>query len=306
MNTALVNITGAHNPARSDLVAALLRETAALGAEFGADVHRRMKDLYRPVLERQLSRDGVAVTQEVAYGPDGRHRLDVYHSGGSARPMLVFLPGGGFIGGDKVDDDMFYGNLGTYFARAGVSCVVANYRLAPAHVWPAGIEDAAAVVAWVRANAPTYGGDPGRIFLSGHSSGAVHAAGFLFDRRFHPQGGAGVRGGILMSGGYAVTADGMRAGRRAYFGADDKDYPDRSPLNHVGESAVPLLIVAAEYDPPAMIAPAFELAQAVTRRDAKSPWFSWLKGHNHISYLYSLGTEQAEFGEGVLEFIHAH
>ncbi|MDP9083907.1 MAG: hypothetical protein M3N50_09095, partial [Pseudomonadota bacterium] len=96
---AMNKTEGTHNPAWSAVVAALLRETAAFGAECGADVHRRMKDIYSPVLERQLSSDGVLVRQEVAYGPDARHKLDVYHEGDGARPILVFLPGGGFIGG---------------------------------------------------------------------------------------------------------------------------------------------------------------------------------------------------------------
>jgi len=65
--------------------------------------------------------------------------------------------------------------------------------------------------------------------------------------------------------------------------------------------------VAAEHDPLHKAALAFELAHAVTLRDGRAPGLPWLAGHNnHISYFYSLGTEQREFADAVMDFIGAH
>jgi len=44
----------------------------------------------------------------------------------------------------------------------------------------------------------------------------------------------------------------------------------------------------------------------VTLRDGRAPGLPWLAGHNHISYIYSLGTEQREFADAVMDFICAH
>src|SRR5262249_57435317 len=98
-------------------------------------------------------------------------------------------------GGDKNADGVFYGNLGHYFAGHGILTVVANYRLAPAHPWPAGSQDVASAVAWVRANAKAYGGNPERIILFGQSAGATHSAGYLFFTSLSPsrKPGAGAR-----------------------------------------------------------------------------------------------------------------
>ena len=73
------------------------------------------QSLYRPLLEKQR-RDGVEVIGDIPYGPDVRHRLDLYRPQAAAtepRAVMVFLPGGGFIRGDKADRE----NIGQHFAR---------------------------------------------------------------------------------------------------------------------------------------------------------------------------------------------
>src|SRR5262249_59895470 len=146
--------------------------------------------------------EGVKVMAGVPYGGVARQKLDIYQPAAAADRVLLYIPGGGFVGGDK-DDGVFYGNLGRYFAAHGILTIVANYRLAPAHPWPAGSQDVGSVVAWTRANAKSFGGNPDRIVLFGQSAGATHAAGYLFDTSFQPSGQPGVAAGILMSGPYA-------------------------------------------------------------------------------------------------------
>ena len=85
----------------------------------------------------------IRARSSISTGPEGR-RL----------PVLVYIPGGGYVGGDKNADGVFYGNLGIYFARHGYLTVVANYRLAPAHPWPAGAQDVAGAIAWAQARRP--------------------------------------------------------------------------------------------------------------------------------------------------------
>src|SRR5262249_16979335 len=142
------------------------------------------------------------VTADVAYGADPRQKLDLYRPEGARRPVLVYIPGGGFVGGDKNADGVFYGNLGIYFARHGFLTIVANYRLAPAHPLPAGPQDVAGAIAWAKANAESHGGDARRLFLFGQSAGSTHSASYLFDPQFHPSSGSGVTAGVLMSGVY--------------------------------------------------------------------------------------------------------
>src|SRR5262245_50224011 len=87
-------------------------------------------DLYRP-LAAAASKDGISVTKNVAYGQHPRQILDVYRPAGRTNvPVLVYIHGGSYVGGNK-DDDFVYGNVTTYFARNGILAINADYRLAP-------------------------------------------------------------------------------------------------------------------------------------------------------------------------------
>ena len=62
--------------------------------------------LYRPLQQREPYA-GVQVARSVAYGPEPRHLLDVFvpAEAGPARPVLVFVHGGAFVGGDRRTGD---------------------------------------------------------------------------------------------------------------------------------------------------------------------------------------------------------
>ena len=123
---------------------------------------------------------GVSSTEDIAYGPDERHRLDVFAPaarGERAMPVVLFVPGGGYVGGAKSREGVpFYQNVGVFFARNNVVGITMNYRLAPKAPWPAGGEDVAAALRWVKQNVSKYGGDPERIFVFGQSAGCSRSS----------------------------------------------------------------------------------------------------------------------------------
>jgi len=287
--------------AKDDLVD-VRRKVAAMGAKFDPEILEATRALYAPYASK--ARGAAKVTADVAYGSDPRQKLDVYQPARASDRTLIYIPGGGFVGGDKNSDGVFYCNLGHYFAGHGILTIIANYRLAPTHVWPAGAQDVGSAIAWARANAQKFGGNPDRIILFGQSAGATHSASYLFDPSLQPAGGPGVAAGILMSGPYRVEGE-LRAGMKAYFGDDPKTYEARSPITHVGKSKTPLLLSVAEYDPGFLAVPTFELARAVTLRDKKSPHLAWFAGHNHVSTVMSFGTAQDDVGARLRDYIAA-
>jgi len=277
-------------------------QIAAIGAKFDPEVLAQTRALYAPFVTRQ-STSGVTITPDIAYGTDTRQKLDLYRPEGRRLPILVYIPGGGYVGGDKNADGVFMVNLGIYFARHGMLTAIANYRLAPAHPWPAGAEDVAGAIGWARAQGEAHGGDPNRVFLFGQSAGATHAASYLFDPQFHGAGGVGVKAAVVMSGGAYRLGSKLAGNQAAYFGTDATQYEARSPITHVGKSKVPLLLSVAEYDPGALTAPSYDLARAVSLRDGKSPQFQYARGHNHVSTVMSLGSNQDDVGARVREFL---
>jgi acetyl esterase/lipase len=134
----------------------------------------------------------VTITRDVAYGSGPDQLLDVYEPAGDGerqRPLVVWVHGGAFTGGDKTLGPMI--RFPTDFARAGYVAASIEYRRLAAQncVDPrltsancvdaarAAISDAQTAVRFLRANAATYGIDPDRIAIAGESAGGIAAAG---------------------------------------------------------------------------------------------------------------------------------
>ena len=275
------------------------RALAAMPVSLDPKFSIATKQLYEPLLVH--ANEGVMAERDIAYGPHERHKLDVFHvPGTNPSAILIYVPGGGFTGGDKRS----FGHLGGYFARRGILGITMNYRLSPEIAWPAGAQDVAAAVAWAKANAATYGADASRIVVFGHSAGASHAVSFLFDPEIH--GDRQVAGGILVSGAaYALPPDmSVTAPNiQAYFGTDNAQVARRSAISHVAGTKVPVMLAVAELDPGLLITPTLALAAALTIRDNRCPPLYRLEGHNHFSPPCSFGTSDDELGSACIRFI---
>lgn len=283
--------------------------------EAGAVVDMSLaQSLYAPLLLAQ-PRDGVTVARDLAYGPHARHRLDLYRPEDRASdslPVILFLHGGGFIRGDKVEKE----NIGLYFARAGFVVAVANYRLAPACPWPCGAEDVIAAFEWLRGNAAHRGGDANRIFITGESAGAAHVATAALMRRFHPAGGLPTAGIVLISGVYDVELE--RLARRqfgvatpdprndAYFGSAAERHAEMSIVRNIDAAPVPMLITYAELDPPQMQVQAGELFAALVTRHGFAPDLCVVRSHNHLTQVYSINTGDQSLAMPMCAFLRRH
>ena len=286
----------------NDNVVSIRAQVASHGAIFNPAVLQATRDIYRPYIPAS---GDVRTEVDIEYGPAPRQRLDVYRTatpaGTAAAPIVIYIHGGGFVAGGKNEDGVYYRNVGEYFARRGFVAIVPNYRLAPDHPWPAGAQDVGAVVTWAGLNAAHYGGDPVRRFIIGQSAGATHVATWLFDRSVRGATAPAVKGAVLMSGLYRVEVP-LDARLQSYFGADPALYPVRSPIEHVTRDHPPVLLSVAEFDPPLLARSTFDLAKRMTEVDARSPRFTWMDGHNHVSTVQSLGSPQDECGAGLLAF----
>jgi triacylglycerol lipase len=271
-----------------------------MGPRFDQTILQETRALYKLLLPR-ASQD-VRVRQDIPYAPGERRRLDVYAPAeATGLPVLVYVPGGGFVGGDKRDQDGFYTNIGYHFAQRGFLVVTMNYRLAPDHVWPAGGEDVGYAVAWAREHAAAHGGDPDRIGMFGQSAGASHVLTWLFDPVC--KGTRPVSAVVLSSGTYRVGGDKIPPNLIAYFGSDRSQYEARSPITHVHRTDVPVLLTVSEFDPPFLASPTFELAAKLTNENGRTPQFRWLAGHNHVSNVLSIGTQDNETADLLSDFL---
>jgi triacylglycerol lipase len=242
---------------------------------------------------------------DIAYGPDPRHRLDLYREQNIENaPVFVFVHGGGFIMGDKRSEQgPFYRNVGDYAARQGWIGVVPTYPLAPDHPWPAGPEALKRVVEWIGANVAEYGGDPERIVLSGQSAGAVHVASYVAHPAYHAVPGGGIRGAVLMSGLYDTTVGEANDNHRAYYGTDAAQYAEANCLPGLLSTQTPLCFTVSEFDPPMFQAEAARTVGAWGEAKGGFPEMHYLVGHNHLTPSQSLGTPVKDVEALLADFV---
>jgi acetyl esterase/lipase len=199
--------------------------------------------------------------RELRYGPDPNQGLDLSLPAGKRFPTVIFVHGGSLTSGDKADED--YGRVCAPFPDAGIACANVNYRLAPAHPWPSPAEDVAAAVAWVRKNIQARGGDPLKLFLVGHSSGAMLVALVGTDEHYLARLGlntSDLRGVIPMGsimwddeleqalkqyGRSRVEESFRRDSDNRIYGSLDT-YLEHWPIRHVRAGLPPFLFLIAE------------------------------------------------------------
>ena len=266
--------------------------------------------MYEP-LQRTEPYEGVRVTRDLAYGPDERHRLDVFAPAptdghtmpATPRPVLVFVHGGGFVAGDKRHgDSAFYDNIALWAVGAGCIGINITYRLAPGHPWPAAQEDLAAAIGWIRAHAAHYAGDPTRIILMGHSAGAAHVALYLAHPRFHAGDGPGVIGAVLVSGLFDTRTAEMTPPLQAYFGHDSTRYAERSALPGLEQARVPMLLFCAEIEGPEFLQQSRLLHDALQAAGQPTPFYRLL-GHTHMSEVHAINSGDTSLTDQLQAFI---
>jgi acetyl esterase/lipase len=263
--------------------------------------------LYAP-LQKVMPQPGIRAERDIAYGPDPKETLDLFTpeaKSAKPRPMLIFVHGGGFVGGDKSkagdgSQSPFYDNMMIWAVEHGLVGINMNYRLAPQAQYPTVQHEIAEVVALARKNAAAWGGDPDRIIVWGHSAGGAHVASFIA----HPETYADVAGAAKPVAGAIVTSGGY-----AFAGPKDNVYfgpvaalAERSSTQGLIRSKVPLMVVHAELDPPPMVADAEALHAALAAAGRPHVWLV-AAPHSHMSESYSVGTADESVAGPALAFI---
>lgn len=184
---------------------------------------------------------------DISYGTSARHKLDVYtpRNAEPAAPVVVFFYGGSWNSGERAD----YEFVGEALASRGIVAVLADYRLYPQVRYPDFLEDSAQAVAWAANEVQHYGGDPKRLFVMGHSSGAYNAAMVALDARLLAHYGmtpAALRGWIGLAGPYDFTPIVNLDVRPVFFFPDTP--PASQPINQVTDTAPPALLIASSND----------------------------------------------------------
>lgn len=176
------------------------------------------------------------------------------------RGILLYLHGGGWVVGSVAEHESLGRRL---VEHTGCTVVLASYRLAPEHPWPAAVEDALAALDWVAGNREQLAGPGAPLVLAGDSAGANLAT--IACRRARDSGGPDVALQVLVypvtdhdfdNGSYTDPANQLALNRTTlewfwdhYAEPADRAHPDVSPARATDLSGLPpAVVITAEHD----------------------------------------------------------
>lgn len=248
------------------------------------------------------------VKRDVRYVEDGhaRHVLDVYAPANAKElPVVFWIHGGGWQSGDKANVQ----EKPTWFMEQGFVFVSINHRLLPEVKMEELVGDVAKAFGWMQKHVGEHGGDPRRVLVGGHSSGAQLAALICTDDRYLKAEGVSfevLMGCVPVDGDtYDIpaiieTAETRRRvhhepqatfGHREKFGNDAAKHVGFSAVTHVakGKGIPPFLIVHVA-DHPDNSAQARRLAAVLKGAEVPVTVFGG-KETNHSKINALIGTE---------------
>jgi len=233
-------------------------------------------------LDRLAPSTGYRADIDLPYGESKLQKLDVYvpDRGGAGRAAVLFFHGGRWSIGRKRQ----YRYVAQALTARGFVAVICDYRKYPQVRFPAFVEDAAAAVAWAFENLDTYGVDPRKIFVMGHSSGAhIGALSVLDDRYFAPHAvtAGAIAGLVLLSGPFdffPIKGEELRD----IFGPEEL-HVSSQPIRFVHAQTPPMLLLHGLRDRTVHPANSARMASAVRHRGgrARALYYSQL-GHTSI------------------------
>jgi arylformamidase len=247
----------------------------------------------------ELVRERLGAPKRFAYGATPIEGLDLFATKAANAPVHVFIHGGAW----RVGLAKNYCYAAEMFVNAGAHFVVLdfiNVLDANGDLMPMA-QQVRSAVAWVYRNATSFGGDPERLFVSGHSSGG-HLAGVVLTTDWQKDFGLPatvVKGGVCGSGMFDLKP--ARLSKRSeYVKFTDAMEHALSSQRHLDKLQAPVAVVYGTEETPEFQRQSRDFAAAV-RAAGKPVSLAVMEGYNHFEVMEQLGNPYSLFGRAVLE-----
>jgi len=249
--------------------------------------------------QSEAARARLGAPRRFAYGPTPVEGLDLYATTRPNAPVNVLIHGGAWRAGLAKN----YAFAAELFVRAGAHFVVPDFAAVQdvgGSLMPMA-DQVRRAVAWVYRNARSFGGDPDRLYVSGHSSGAHLAAVVLTTDWVHELELPAdiVKGGLCSSGMYDLRAVRLSA-RSGYVKFSDEMEQALSPQRHLDRLTAPVIVSHGTLESPEFQRQARDFATALTAA-GKPVTFLVGEDYNHFEVIETLATPYGLLGRAVLE-----
>ena len=255
-------------------------------------VHKRNK------FNSERVRQRLGQPKRLAYGPTPVEQLDLFPAKHAGAPINVFIHGGAWRQRWAKD----YHFLAEMFVNAGAHFIALDFTgvdKTGGDLLPMA-DQVRRAVAWVYQNAKRFGGDPNRIYLSAHSSGA-HLGGNVVTTDWRAYGAPNdiLKGALLGSGMYDLKP--VRLSKRSeYVNFTDEVEAKLSSQRHLDLLNCPLIVAHGTFETPEFQRQARDFAAAV-KAAGKPVTLLVAEGYNHFEMCEMLGNPLSLIGSAALE-----
>jgi arylformamidase len=249
----------------------------------------------------KLARARIEEPQRVAYGTTDIEKLDIYRAKSRNAPVFFYIQGGAWRLGSAASTAY----AAEMFVNAGAVFVAPDYVLvqnAGGSLMPMA-QQLRRAAAWIYKNATSFGGDPQRIYVAGHSAGG-HLAGVVLTTDWGKEFGLPadiIKGGMCMSGMYDLEPV-RRSVRRSYVKFDDAMVQALSPQRHIDLLRAPLLVSYGTLETPEFQRQSRDFAAAV-RAAGKPVKLLVAESYAHLEMAESLGNPYGANGHAALSMM---
>jgi len=238
----------------------------------------------------------------VAYGASEIEKLDIYKTSRPNAPVNVYIHGGAWRNGQAKD----FAFPAEVFVNAGAHFVVVDFvqiTETGGDLMPM-IRQVRNAVAWVYKNAASFGGDPERIYITGHSSGA-HLSGCTLVTDWQKEFGLPaniIKGGLLISGMYDLKP--VRLSKRSeYVKFTDEIEQALGSQRHLDKLNAPITVAYGTQETPEFQRQSREFAAAV-KAAGKPVELIVGEGFNHFEMQETLGNPYGIAGRAALKLMN--
>jgi arylformamidase len=253
----------------------------------------------RNAANSELERARLGAPRRAAYGAKSIEQLDIYATTQPHGPINVFIHGGAWQTGVAKD----FGYAAEMFVCAGAHYVALDFD--PVQDVDGNLsvmaDQVRRAVAWVYRNAVSFGGDPGRIYVSGRSSGA-HLGGVVATTDWAKDFGLPantVKGYVLSSGMYDLR--GPRLSKRGnYVKFTDEMEQALSPQRHIDRINAPIVLLYGSLETPEFKRQTCDFAAAL-KTAGKDVQLIFAEGYNHPEIGETVGHPYGPVGRAILE-----